>query len=393
MPSFFTAETDFLEGLPVTTDGPVSGSFEVPQFDPALGDLVSATITFPGIIFSTAFVQDIFPTGFDTFAFASITVLVEFEGGAGAPDFETAMALLANGSGYLPAYGSTVIPLNTASASDPADLTNLGAATGTGTFEVDFTIEGIVQGFPLPALVQQDLSIAASVTYGYVGFDVARLFGSAAGERLDGGAGKDRIEAGGGADTLYGRGGSDDLLGEGGNDKLFGGKGRDFLEGGAGRDKLVGGAGADDLSGDSGADRLVAGGGNDTVYGGDGDDSLGGGAGADALSGGRGADSVTGGGGDDRVYGGRGNDRDVLTGGRGADTFVFDSQSFADVITDFGAGADLIDLSAFLIAFADITITDIGADTRITIAGFEDIVIRLDGFGAAGQLSAEDFVL
>ena len=69
--------------------------------------------------------------------------------------------------------------------------------------------------------------------------------------------------------------------------------------------------------------------------------------------------TLTGGGGNDTLIGGSGNDRliggigvDTLTGGGGADTFVFvfgDSSAASgqhDLITDFTAGIDRIDLSA-----------------------------------------------
>ncbi|WP_349617118.1 glycosyl hydrolase family 28-related protein [Azotobacter salinestris] len=84
--------------------------------------------------------------------------------------------------------------------------------------------------------------------------------------------------------------------------------------------------------------------GNDLLVGGDGDDQLHGGAGDDRLDGGAGNDVLDGGAG-----------RDRLTGGAGADTFVFaaredsyrtDTAVFNDLILDFDASEDRIDLSA-----------------------------------------------
>lgn len=125
-----------------------------------------------------------------------------------------------------------------------------------------------------------------------------------------------------------------------GNDLIIAGKGADRLVGFAGNDTLNGGGGDDVLLGEGRQDRLNGGGGNDRLEGGDGNDRLDGAAGADTLLGGAGRDVLIGGSG-----------KDVLAGGGGADTFVFrktgDSaatRAKADVITDFRAGTDKIDL-------------------------------------------------
>ncbi|ASL28876.1 glycosyl hydrolase family 28-related protein [Azotobacter chroococcum] len=95
---------------------------------------------------------------------------------------------------------------------------------------------------------------------------------------------------------------------------------------------------------DSSSKLIQGGDGNDVLVGGDADEQLLGSAGDDRLDGGTG---------DDVLDGGAGRDR--LTGGAGADTFVFSaredsyrtsSSSLADLILDFDAGEDLIDLSA-----------------------------------------------
>ncbi|MFC2970460.1 M10 family metallopeptidase C-terminal domain-containing protein [Acidimangrovimonas pyrenivorans] len=77
--------------------------------------------------------------------------------------------------------------------------------------------------------------------------------------------------------------------------------------------------------------------------GGAGADTLTGGAGADLLAGGAGDDRLVGQGGDDILVGGAGSD--TLTGGAGADTFVFAGDGGRDVVTDFTAGEDRLDLS------------------------------------------------
>ncbi len=113
------------------------------------------------------------------------------------------------------------------------------------------------------------------------------------------------------------------------------------LNGTARADLIQGQGGNDILQGRGGRDRLDGGTGNDTLYGGNGADTLAGGDGNDVLFGGKGADVLIGGPG-----------RDVMTGGGGPDRFVFLAASDsgrtrkqADVITDFTAGSDRIDLS------------------------------------------------
>lgn len=82
---------------------------------------------------------------------------------------------------------------------------------------------------------------------------------------------------------------------------------------------------------------------------------------ADVFYGGQGSDALTGGQGSDRLYGGSGRDtlqggtgQDFLYGGSGADTFVYTKVGDAggptkrDVIRDFEAGSDHIDVHAFM---------------------------------------------
>lgn len=172
-------------------------------------------------------------------------------------------------------------------------------------------------------------------------------------------------------DVLVGNGGDNILEGLSGDDVFVGGAGADAFLGGAGRDTVsyedagggviafvrpgqtegnTGDAAGDNfrsievLVGSQFKDRLSGDGGHNWLYG------L---AGNDLLNGQGGNDRLFGGGGNDRLYGGSGdNGRDILTGGDGADTFVFAEVddgpvgSQRDVIADFVQGADHIDLSA-----------------------------------------------
>jgi Ca2+-binding RTX toxin-like protein len=84
-----------------------------------------------------------------------------------------------------------------------------------------------------------------------------------------------------------------------------------------------------------GGDSTISGSGfADNLIGGDGNDTISGNAGRDRLSGGNGNDTLNG-----------GKDGDLLIGGAGNDTFVFGAHSGKDVVTDFDASSDVLDLT------------------------------------------------
>jgi Ca2+-binding RTX toxin-like protein len=114
---------------------------------------------------------------------------------------------------------------------------------------------------------------------------------------------------------------------------------------GSNADEILIGAGSNNT--------LLGGGGNDVLIGGVGDDILLGGEGMDRLEGGSGNDTLDGGSGNDLLIGGLGDD--ILTGGLGADVFKWSLADAGvagapahDVITDFGTGADRLDLRDLL---------------------------------------------
>lgn len=161
---------------------------------------------------------------------------------------------------------------------------------------------------------------------------------------------------------LTGTTGPDTLEGGDGNDLLIGKKGNDVLRGGRGKDELRGGKGDDDLHGGRGAD---------TLFGGQGDDE---------LTGGRGADRLLGGDGDD-----------TYTGGPGADRFVFVAGETGEkIITDFGAGNDLIVLrGGDWPALADIVASGVEQDDGYMVYTLADgLTVETDT-----PLWAEDFVV
>ncbi len=83
---------------------------------------------------------------------------------------------------------------------------------------------------------------------------------------------------------------------------------------------------------------------------------------------------------------------DTLTGGAGADTFVFDGSFGDDTITDFTDGEDAIDLTAItgITGFGDLTIRADCADAVIDLTSQGGGTIRLEGFDV-NDLDAGDF--
>jgi hypothetical protein len=110
----------------------------------------------------------------------------------------------------------------------------------------------------------------------------------------------------------------------------------------SGNDNLSGGAGADFHWGEAGG-YVIAG--NDEK---------------DPLVEGTGTDRLTGGPATDNPYGNFGADADGVAG-----TFVFTPNWGTGFVYDFGHGADLFDMSALGIQFADLTVTDSGANAQI----------------------------
>ncbi len=193
--------------------------------------------------------------------------------------------------------------------------------------------------------------------------DSDRITGDAGNDLIDGGEGRDKIKGGDGNDTING-GPSFDTGGQD-KDDINGGRGNDQITGGFGDDRINAGSGGDTVSGDQGDDKIVGGGGrdlldggidNDEIHGGGANDQIIGGLGNDQIWGDKGADTISGGDGNDQIYGsggpgaGGGKDDDVLTGGLGADSFIFDMLlgqdiSGDDIITDYDIALDHIELN------------------------------------------------
>ena len=222
------------------------------------------------------------------------------------------------------------------------------------------------------------------------------LNGDSGNDSLKGGQGNDLVAAGEGDDWASGGKGDDNVSGGKGNDALYGNTGNDLVVGNSGDDTVIGGAGNDTVDGSSGTDKLYGGAGDDLLMARTGTDLYSGASGFDtvdfsgilgkvtidlskatgtamfgkvavatpmlgvegivgnaagiSIKGSKFANDFDGGAGADWMRGLSG--ADTLTGGAGADTFAFLKKDLADgtsdVITDFEAGTDKLDLSDFL---------------------------------------------
>ena len=264
-------------------------------------------------------------------------------------------------------------------------------------------------------------------------------------ENVNGSSFNDRLTGNGLANQLDGNGGNDQLFGMVGNDILTGGLGDDLIDGGIGIDMAnyadaVAGvavnlslAGAQDTVG-SGIDTLVSienidgSGFNDALTGNAGANTLNGGEGADQLVGGDGNDVLIGGAGTDIYNGGAGNDiliagpeagygdMELMTGGAGADTFIFSwvdpalinsrnvfdfSSTEGDKIDISGVLGDLqasyIGNSAFTGTAGEVRVqTGFGTVVYIDMNGDSisdySIVVGSGGFGGGTILTVDDFI-
>ena len=86
-------------------------------------------------------------------------------------------------------------------------------------------------------------------------------------------------------------------------------------------------------------------------------------------------ENAIGGSGDDRINGNQVNNR--LTGGAGADTFIFTNDGSIDTITDFRSGQDKIDLSELNVTRKQVFITD--GQIFVDVRGGPDLIIRIEG--------------
>ncbi|MDB9529335.1 Ig-like domain-containing protein [Oscillatoria sp. CS-180] len=181
------------------------------------------------------------------------------------------------------------------------------------------------------------------------------------------------------AETLVGTDEDNFIQALGGGDTVAGGFGNDIIDGGDGDDVLRG-----DLNLRSPQDGEP--GGNDIIFGGDGNDRIGGKTGNDILSGDAGDDEIWGDAGDDILMGVTGNDilvGDNFSTGSGNDLFVFGNGDGTDTILDFQVGFDRIGLVEGELVFADLTITQDGANTLLGVASSGEVLAILNDVQAS----------
>ncbi len=351
---------------------------------------------------------------------------------------------LDGGTGADSLYGGVGDDLYYADRADDLVFENAGEGTDTVIASAGYYLYANIENLTLAA--------GAGDIFG-VGNELANtITGNEGSNLLIAGAGADVVHGGAGVDSLFGQDGNDQLFGDAGIDYLVGGTGDDVLDGGTQADALYGEDGNDTLIGGSDfqTDILVGGNGDDILHGdsGLGDyDLMDGGAGNDTYyvdtpadltfeAAGGGTDTVianiqgagyylyanvenlilqgntpygvgneldnhlTGSSASNWLLGGAGNDvlngkagNDVLFGEAGADTFVFEQGTGGDVIGDFTAGTDKIDLSAFGFASFQAVVNSMheaGGTTAIDLGGGDFIVIN--GVAEA-SLHQGDFIL
>jgi Ca2+-binding RTX toxin-like protein len=182
---------------------------------------------------------------------------------------------------YSPELGSDVI------YEDPNVDTDSIEIAGGG-FPVGFSLDLSITATQVVAPGHLTLTLSSAT-------GIENVWGSRYDDTIRGNSRNNVIHAGTGNDTIYGKDGADTLYGDQGNDWLYGEGGNDDLFGGDNNDYLYGGADNDDLFGENGDDHLYGQAGLDNLYGGNDNDWL---------------------------DGGYDQQKDRLTGGPGADTFV-----------------------------------------------------------------------
>ena len=187
------------------------------------------------------------------------------------------------------------------------------------------------------------------------------------------------------------------LAGTDTDDTLETAGGDDIVAGELGNDVITGGGGDDVLRGDRNDRATQDGepGGNDIIFGGDGNDRIGGKAGNDILSGDAGDDLIYGDDGNDILMGGTGNDTlvgDNFSDGSGSDLFVFGNGDGTDTILDFEMGIDQIGLVEGELVFADLTLTQDGANTLLGVGSSGEVLAVLNNVQASA-LDESSFVI
>jgi trimeric autotransporter adhesin len=256
---------------------------------------------------------------------------------------------------------------------DQGQLIRVNLTDGTGAFTVQYLTDRALFLKEKIALNQLDLEKSSgNVHFKDVtphGLEITTvidlredrefLFGSDNPDTLTGGSQANHLYGGGSVDVLIGNAGRDYLEGNGGSDRLEGGAGADMMVGGSGNDTYL----VDDLGdqvievGDNGSDivqssvtftlganieDLTLTGSNDlNGTGNDLDNQITGNSGMNRLEGKDGTDHLIGNDGNDVLIGGDG-DLDLLEGGIGFDTYIYNASDGLDRIEDSDAQGQII---------------------------------------------------
>jgi Ca2+-binding RTX toxin-like protein len=219
---------------------------------------------------------------------------------------------------------------------------------GSGTTVVENAGEGFdtvstTVDFTLGAGVEIELLKAAPGASGL------SLGGNELDNRIKGGAGADVLSGGDGDDVLDGQTGLDTMIGGRGDDTYHLDRSTDIIveASGEGTDTVLASA-SFTLQAGMEVENLFGREDSLTLRGNEFANKITAAAGVNVLDGAGGNDILIGGGGSDTLIGGDG--KDIMTGGAGADVFAFQAladsmTTAADVIRDFAAGVDRIDLS------------------------------------------------
>lgn len=196
--------------------------------------------------------------------------------------------------------------------------------------------------------------------------------------QIHGTEGDDVINGSDGADTIFGRGGNDTIDGRYGDDIIYGGDGNDWISGYAGADSFYGGEGVDTIdftysssSATIDLENELTTFSSGTVEITDGFENVNGTNGANTIVGDSSDNTLNGMGGNDTIEGRAGND--TLIGGSGNNVFGFSSGDGNDIIVDFAAANDSLDLSGVL--FPDFEFSQVGSDVLVTYGNGADSIL------------------
>ncbi|MBW4605588.1 MAG: phytase [Calothrix sp. FI2-JRJ7] len=180
------------------------------------------------------------------------------------------------------------------------------------------------------------------------------------------------IRGGAGDNTLFGASGDDNIYGSTGNDTIYAAEGNNLIRGGEGNNNLYAGAGNDYFDAGNGNNNFYAGEGNNRIFAGNGNNVVYAGAGNDFISLGNGNNTI---------YAGEGNNVitssgiDTIYTGSGKDTLKLDKGAGEATVYGFGA-SDTISLGSGF-KFNDITISQLGGDTQLSVTSSNDLLATL----------------